>query len=71
MISTKNELTNLWGVVMKIPRPALLLAMFTTASGEVAQNLKQPPLGSSAQRVPEPDQLPGISFDPRPDPIQF
>ena len=26
---------------------------------------------SSAQRVPEPDPLPGISFDIRPDPIQF
>ena len=26
---------------------------------------------SSAQRVPEPDPLPGISFDTRPDPIQF
>ena len=25
----------------------------------------------SAQRVPEPDPLPGISFDIRPDPIQF
>ena len=25
----------------------------------------------SAQRVPEPDSLPGISFDTRPDPIQF
>ena len=28
-------------------------------------------LGVSAQRVPEPDPLPGISFDTRPDPIQF
>ena len=30
-------------------------------------------LGSviSAQRVPEPDPLPGIYFDTRPDPIQF
>ena len=28
-------------------------------------------LSSSAQRVPEPDPLPGISFDTRPDPIQF
>ena len=27
--------------------------------------------GASAQRVPEPDPLPGISFDTRPDPIQF
>ena len=27
--------------------------------------------GSSAQQVPEPDPLPGISFDTRPDPIQF
>ena len=27
--------------------------------------------GSSAQRVPEPDLLPGISFDTRLDPIQF
>ena len=26
---------------------------------------------SSAQRVPEPDPLPGIFFDTRPDPIQF
>ena len=26
---------------------------------------------NSAQRVPEPDPLPGISFDTRPDPIQF
>ena len=26
---------------------------------------------SSAQRVPEPDPLPGISFDTPPDPIQF
>ena len=26
---------------------------------------------SSAQRVPEPDPLPGISLDTRPDPIQF
>ena len=25
----------------------------------------------SAQRVPEPDPLPGIFFDTRPDPIQF
>ena len=25
----------------------------------------------SAQRVPEPDPLPGISFHTRPDPIQF
>ena len=25
----------------------------------------------SAQRVPEPDPLPGISFNTRPDPIQF
>ena len=25
----------------------------------------------SAQRVPEPDPLPGISFDTRPDPIHF
>ena len=25
----------------------------------------------SAQRVPEPDPLPSISFDTRPDPIQF
>ena len=25
----------------------------------------------SAQRVPEPDPLPGISIDTRPDPIQF
>ena len=25
----------------------------------------------SVQRVPEPDPLPGISFDTRPDPIQF
>ena len=25
----------------------------------------------SAQRVPEPDPLPGISLDTRPDPIQF
>ena len=25
----------------------------------------------SDQRVPEPDPLPGISFDTRPDPIQF
>ena len=25
----------------------------------------------SAQRVPEPDPIPGISFDTRPDPIQF
>ena len=24
-----------------------------------------------AQRVPEPDPIPGISFDTRPDPIQF
>ena len=28
-------------------------------------------LGDSVQRVPEPDPLPGISFDTRPDPIQF
>jgi len=28
-------------------------------------------VASSAQRVPEPDPLPGISFDTRPDPIQF
>ena len=28
-------------------------------------------LWGSAQRVPEPDPLPGISFDTRPDPIQF
>ena len=28
-------------------------------------------LSSSAQRVPEPDPLPGIYFDTRPDPIQF
>ena len=28
-------------------------------------------LGTSDQRVPEPDPLPGISFDTRPDPIQF
>ena len=28
-------------------------------------------LKCSAQRVPEPDPLPGISFDTRPDPIQF
>ena len=27
--------------------------------------------GSSAQRVPEPDLLPSISFDTRLDPIQF
>ena len=27
--------------------------------------------GRSAQRVPEPDPLPSISFDTRPDPIQF
>ena len=26
---------------------------------------------SSAQQVPEPDPLPGISLDTRPDPIQF
>ena len=26
---------------------------------------------NSAQRVPEPDPLPGISFDTQPDPIQF
>ena len=26
---------------------------------------------TSAQRVPKPDPLPGISFDTRPDPIQF
>ena len=26
---------------------------------------------TSAQRVPEPDPLPGIYFDTRPDPIQF
>ena len=26
---------------------------------------------TSAQRVPEPDPIPGISFDTRPDPIQF
>ena len=26
---------------------------------------------SSALRVPEPDPIPGISFDTRPDPIQF
>ena len=25
----------------------------------------------SVQRVPEPDPIPGISFDTRPDPIQF
>ena len=25
----------------------------------------------SAQRVPEPDPIPGIFFDTRPDPIQF
>ena len=25
----------------------------------------------SAQRVPEPDPLPGIYFDTRPDPVQF
>ena len=28
-------------------------------------------LTRSAQRVPEPDPLPGIFFDTRPDPIQF
>ena len=28
-------------------------------------------IGYSAQRVPEPDLLPGISSDTRPDPIQF
>ena len=27
--------------------------------------------GNSAQRVPEPDPLPGISLHTRPDPIQF
>ena len=28
-------------------------------------------VASSAQRVPEPDPLPGIFFDTRPDPNQF
>ena len=36
------------------------------------KNHKNPPgTMNSAQRVPEPDPLPGISFDTRPDPIQF
>ena len=30
-----------------------------------------PGTGTSAQQVPEPDPLLGISFDIRPDPIQF
>ena len=29
------------------------------------------PHRASVQRVPEPDPLPGIPFDTRPDPIQF
>ena len=31
----------------------------------------RPSVSRSVQRVPEPDPLPGISFDTRPDPIQF
>ena len=42
--AAKCELTNLWGVVMKIPRPALL---WLTASGRVAWNIKQSPLERS------------------------
>ena len=41
----------------------------TLSYGSVAVTVKQEV--SSAQRVPEPDPLPGISFDTRPDPIQF
>ena len=32
--------------------------------------IKKKEVVDSAQRVPEPDPLPGISFDTRPDPIQ-
>ena len=38
---------------------------------EVRVGVKNWSFVHSAQRVPEPDPLPGISFDTRPDPIQF
>ena len=38
---------------------------------EMGQKESAKPLSASAQQVPEPDPIPGISFDTRPDPIQF
>ena len=37
----------------------------------IATRMPMPTVMGSAQRVPEPDPLPGIFFDTRPDPIQF
>ena len=61
------------------PSPLHFNKLSTTFSHVEIQDLKDS-LGleilqllyiASAQQVPEPDPLPGISFDTRPDPIQF
>ena len=43
---------------------------FATKQGKLNYPMTKAEL-SSAQRVPEPDPIPGISFDTQPDPIQF
>ena len=48
--------------------------IFLSLSGDLGIGLvwdNHPHPTISAQQVPEPDPLPGISFDTRPDPIQF
>ena len=47
---------------LSVPGLSLMLQLLVSRDGKVTD---------SAQRVPEPDPLPGISFDTRPDPIQF
>ena len=37
----------------------------------IMQYLSSAVFAASVQRVPEPDPIPGISFDTRPDPIHF
>ena len=54
----------------------LLRWKFSMTTGGIEIDIGQRQHGAkralcSAQRVPEPDPLPGISLDTRPDPIQF
>ena len=52
-------------------REMLALSKNTSVRSAVKSVLEDSAFKSSVQRVPEPDPLPGISSDTRPDPIQF
>ena len=48
-----------------------MAAYETYETDAVYDEMDNNPTVGSAQQVPKPDPLPGISFDTRPDPIQF